>query len=515
MTKRALIYARVSYDDRKNESRNLEGQVEDGQAHCQEKGHRIVAELAEDDRGASGANWDLPMLNQALDMARAGEFDVLVTRELDRFARGLAKQLVVESEFKRLGVDVEYTDATYPDTPEGQLNKNIRAVIAEFEREKINQRMTRGRRNVVRGGRVMLHGNAAPYGYKVEESRDGLGRLTDKWLVIHEPEARIVRLVFDWYVYGDEDGKPLAINAIATKLTEMKVPTWTDVHGSPFERKRGYGEWGYSAVSKMLNNETYAGVWHYGKRGRSTTNDKVNWLALEVPAIVSRGVWEEAQERRAYNKRMTKRNVKYEYRLRGRVTCGFCGSRMIGRMEKGKYFYYYCPRACNRHVGESCENKYHKARLVDQETWKWVRGLMLKPEQLRRKLEEEQARLAQQSEHLANRLAVVDDLLAKNRREWEGLMSAFFADVPEEVLTERKARLKTTREALEAEWAELAAQLERETITDDQIISLERYAHRMYWDLDATECDGQEGEILDDLDVRVRLVTRTGGGWRG
>jgi DNA invertase Pin-like site-specific DNA recombinase len=60
-----------------------------------------VAELAEDDRGASGADWSLPKLNQALDMARAGEFDVFVTRELDRFARSLAKQLVIEGEFKR------------------------------------------------------------------------------------------------------------------------------------------------------------------------------------------------------------------------------------------------------------------------------------------------------------------------------------------------------------------------------------------------------------------------------
>lgn len=109
MSKRALIYARVSYDDRPNEDRNLEGQIEDGRAaYCQEKGYRIVVELAEDNRGASGADWDLPMLNQALEMARAGEYDVLVTRELDRFARGLAKQLVVESEFKRRGVDVEY-----------------------------------------------------------------------------------------------------------------------------------------------------------------------------------------------------------------------------------------------------------------------------------------------------------------------------------------------------------------------------------------------------------------------
>jgi site-specific DNA recombinase len=142
MSKRAVLYARVSGDDRHREGRNLAGQIE--------KGYRIVAELAEDDRGASGADWNLPKLNEALEMARAGELDVLVVRELDRFARGLAKQLVIEGEFKRHGVEVEYILAEYDNTPEGKLNKHIRAVIAEFEREKINQRMIRGRRRKVK-----------------------------------------------------------------------------------------------------------------------------------------------------------------------------------------------------------------------------------------------------------------------------------------------------------------------------------------------------------------------------
>jgi DNA invertase Pin-like site-specific DNA recombinase len=51
-----------------------------------------VAELAEDVQGASGASFELPKLNRVLDMAEAGEFDVLAVRELDRLSRNLAKQ---------------------------------------------------------------------------------------------------------------------------------------------------------------------------------------------------------------------------------------------------------------------------------------------------------------------------------------------------------------------------------------------------------------------------------------
>src|SRR5690606_26259570 len=113
-----------------SDGRNLPGQLEMCREHAAGRGWRVVAELAEDDRGASGADLDLPELARALSMARAGEFDVLVTRELDRLARGLAKQLIVEAELKSAGVDVEYVLGEYANTPEGTLQKHVRAVIA-------------------------------------------------------------------------------------------------------------------------------------------------------------------------------------------------------------------------------------------------------------------------------------------------------------------------------------------------------------------------------------------------
>jgi len=107
---------------------------------------QIVEELAEDDRGAEGASFDLPQLKRILEMAKARLVDVVVVREIDRFSRSLAKQLIIEEELKRRGVRIEYTMAEYPDTPEGSLMKNIKASIAEYERLKISERVVRGRR---------------------------------------------------------------------------------------------------------------------------------------------------------------------------------------------------------------------------------------------------------------------------------------------------------------------------------------------------------------------------------
>ncbi len=136
MSKRAVLYARVSKDDTRNDGRNLDGQLEMCREYAQAHGWHVVAELAEDDRGASGASFELPQLNRVREMAQDSEFDILVVREIDRLSRSLAKQLIVEEELKRHGVQIKYALSEYPDTPEGSLMKNIRATIAEYEREK-------------------------------------------------------------------------------------------------------------------------------------------------------------------------------------------------------------------------------------------------------------------------------------------------------------------------------------------------------------------------------------------
>ena len=95
MAKRAILYARVSSDDRSNDGRNLAGQLDICREYAERQGWQIVAELAEDERGVSGARMDAPQLTRALDMATAGQFDVLVFREIDLLARDVGKQYIV------------------------------------------------------------------------------------------------------------------------------------------------------------------------------------------------------------------------------------------------------------------------------------------------------------------------------------------------------------------------------------------------------------------------------------
>ena len=160
------------------------GQARDGAVwhSLHSLGHMLIT-------GASGASLELPQLGAALAMAERNEYDILVVRELDRLSRNLAKQLIVEETLNRYGVKIEYVLSEYDDTPEGRLQKHVRATVAEYEREKIKERMVRGRRNKVKAGYVMVQGRP-PYGYRLSDDK--------KALVIWEPEAQFVRMMFEW-----------------------------------------------------------------------------------------------------------------------------------------------------------------------------------------------------------------------------------------------------------------------------------------------------------------------------
>ena len=284
MTKRAVLYARVSGDDSGKDGRNLAGQLDMCREYAERQGWQVVAELAEDEHGVSGARLDAPELNRALDMARGGQFDVLVVRELDRLARNLAKQLIVEEEFKRAAVEIVYVLGDYAQTPEGQLTKQLRAVIAEYEREKIRERSLRGRRQSVQSGNVLTHGRP-PFGYTFKRD-DGRGRL-----VVDEPTAAVVRLIFTLYARG------LTIRELADEVRGIPTPMDRVAYpGLADKKQRGYGDWAGSTLNRILTNPVYSGRFIYGGL------DSAEPIMVNVPAIITPELWAAVQQRREGNR---------------------------------------------------------------------------------------------------------------------------------------------------------------------------------------------------------------------
>jgi len=500
MTKRAVLYARVSSDDRGKEGRNLKGQIEMCREYALERDWHIVAEISEDDRGACGALFDLPGLNRLLGMAENREFDVLVVRELDRFARSLAKQLIAEEEFQRAGVDIEYVLGEYPDTPEGNLQKNIKASVAEYERLKIKERVSRGKRQKAKAGKVLVFARC-PYGY----------RIVDDMLTVYEPEAHVVRLIYNWYTHS-----AVPVRAIVRKLDEMGVPTAGDrADNGGVAKQQGYGKWCRSTVNRILSNETYAGTWYYNKWRRDGQSLQLRprdeWIPVAVPAIVTRETWEAAQVRKQKNKELARRNRKHIYLLSGMITCGLCGARVYSLPSHGR-LYYKCSRSRGEVLGERCSAPSFRAAMVDSAVWDWVCGLLMDPVALAEGLRAQQAERERSNAPLRTRLAVIDDLLADNRHQLERLLDLYLSgEFAKDALIERKTRLEATIKALEQEQRDLIAQIEAAALDDAEIESIQEFAREVGRGLNVAghDIEAQRG-ILEILNVAVVLTVESG-----
>lgn len=467
MTKRAVTYARVSSDDRNEGGLNLAGQLELCRTFALNKGYTIIAELAEDERGASGALLESPALKQALEMASRHEFDILTVREIDRFARSLAKQLIVEEEFQKLGIELDFAIESYDNSPEDSLQKNIKAVIAEFEGVKINERTRRGRQQKVKSGNVLVHGKP-PYGYRLIQ-QNGKSELT-----IHEPEARIIRLIFTWFVLGEENTPPLSSREIARRLREASFPR-------PSHRADSTKGWSSATVQRILCNETYAGVWHYGKaanrNGKRVTHPNHRWLPVQSPSIITPEIWKMARRRRSENVRHSPRN---QYLLLDHATCTICGTRMATRSSDGKKHLYYFYLAARRKTHHCSNSRFYQADRIDNAIWPWPKSILSNPSVAESGLAELIKQNRETVSPLQKWLEIVRGLLNDYNDHMKKLADLYIdGNFTRERLMGRKKRLEAKVSGLVSEFAQLTEQLQASSFSPEQAELLKKFAQEI------------------------------------
>ncbi len=511
---RAILYARVSSDDRKNEGGNLKGQIEMGRSYAASNNYSIITELSEDDRGDSGYDIDLPQLNKVREMAHAGQFDVLVVREIDRLSRNLAKQLIVEEELKRAGVRIEYVLGEYPDTAEGRLQKHIKGSIAEYEREKIKERMYRGKLRQINNGYVMT--SQAPFGYNLSIDKNG-----NATFEVNSVESEIVRYIFQQFVDG------LTIGKIQKALTNSDIPTPSDLKAYAGRgRKTERGQWGRATVAKILKNETYAGVWYFGKENKEKyrkpdgtrgykkiSNPRSQWKAVEVPAIINRIVYDYARQRLTENKERRGKRKAGEYLLSKRITCSKCGRKMAGTKIKAReqsWEYYYCPSNRKEDIWGDCDQKYIRKKLVDDTVWNWLQGILSDKNKLKEELDAIEARKGSKNTLLQKQLEAANQQIQTLEQELKDLLNlakglksggrAYAA-----VMTDIE-RVEDTITKLEAQQQQIKTQIEGIALTEEKRKQLEFYAAKVAEGVEVANIDFDlRRQIIETLDLSVNV----------
>jgi putative DNA-invertase from lambdoid prophage Rac len=191
---KAAIYARVSTFDQEPEN-----QLQELRRYVEARGWSVVEFV---DRGVSGAKDRRPALDQLVVEARRRRFDVLVCWRLDRLGRNLKHLITLLEDLQALGVAfvslAEGIDAT---TPAGKLQLHILGAIAEFERERIRERvlagLARARRQGKRLGRPrrtdVLERAQAVEGLSVRRAAERLGvsrSTAQRWLAATQKSHR-------------------------------------------------------------------------------------------------------------------------------------------------------------------------------------------------------------------------------------------------------------------------------------------------------------------------------------
>ena len=222
-----------------------------------------------------------PSFLRMIEDAKNHKFDLIVTREVCRFARNTVDTLVVTRELKNYGIEVYFVeDNIWTMDGDGELRLTIMATLAQEESRKTSERVKAGQKISRDNG--VLYGNGNILGY------DRVGNT----YVINEDQAETVRMIFDLYDQGH------GMMQISKILTERK-------------RKNSNGEvkWATSKISRMLHNSTYKGYQAYlksfsnnfleQKRINNHNESTYMYVKGDYPAIICEEQWERVQRKMA------------------------------------------------------------------------------------------------------------------------------------------------------------------------------------------------------------------------
>ena len=275
--RRVSIYGRVSTEHEAQLSA-LENQMQWYEDQARYHPNWTVVETYIDEGITGTQAKKRPAFLRMLEDARQGKFDLIVTREVCRFARNVVDTLVVTRELKSIGVEVFFIeDNIWTMDGDGELRLSLMATLAQEESRKTSERVKAGQKISRDNG--VLYGNGNILGYD---------RVGDTY-VINEEQAETVRMIYDLYLQGYGSMK------IANILTERKRKTAS-----------GLVKWSISNIMRAIRNATYTGTKCYNKsRSNNFLEQKrINNLDMstyeyvegDFPAIISQEVWDKAQE---------------------------------------------------------------------------------------------------------------------------------------------------------------------------------------------------------------------------
>lgn len=322
---------------------------------------------------------DRPRVQELLADVERGCWTGVFVVEVERLARGNTRdQGIVSDCFKYSSTKIITPVKTYdPNNEFDEEYFEFGLFMARREFKMITRRLQRGRIASVTEGKYIS--STAPYGY----TRVKIPKDKGYTLEIVDEEAKVVRMIFDWYCNGVvlDDGSRAAFGAdrIARRLDSLGI------------HPRSSSSWSKATVNDMLSNPTYCGDVRHGYRKyskaisngnitkRRTVNDKCTQNTGRHPAIIDRELFDKVQQMKKINKKnTTPSNMTLQNPLSGLVYCKKCGTMMtrLAPNSRNKYSTLKCPnRYCNNISSPLFLVEEHVLKFLE----KWVNNYKVNP----------------------------------------------------------------------------------------------------------------------------------------
>ena len=352
-SQRAVAYCRVS-SDHDDQLSSLANQKQYWEEYIEGNPSMIFCGLYVDEGLSGTSTLKRDGFNQMIRDARQNKFDVILTKEVSRFARNTIDVLSYTRQLKELGIGVYFqNDNIYSLDKDGELRLSLMATLAQEESRKTSERVKWGHKRAMNNG--VVFGADRILGYD----------LINKKLTINEEEAEIVRKIFNWYREGE------SLHGIVRKLADIG-----------FTRGKLNGSIDHTWVKRALTNEKYCGdlvqrkyyttdyLTH--KQIKNTGEEPLIIIEDNHPSIVTKEVWKEVQNKLLGNrKKFKEEGVGYSRHVwGGKMTCGNCGKKFRRRVLKNKDGsdrpVWICPTAYDKGK-KGCENSsYIREEILEQ-----------------------------------------------------------------------------------------------------------------------------------------------------
>ena len=339
-------YCRVS-TDKSDQLNSLETQKEFFLEYTKRTGDNLIKLYA--DEGISGTKIkNRKDFQRMLADAEKGLFDMVVVKDISRFARNTVDLLQSVRRLKSLGIETQFLTANMTSMGNSEFVLTIFGALAQEESANTSKRIKFGKKMNAEKGRVPN----IVFGYDKT-----IGDYFN--LSINENEAMAIRQIFQWYTEEGYGG-----SKIANMLNERGIKT-----------KRG-NNWSQNSVCRILTNEIYTGKIINGKEeiadfltGQRKEKDESEWFVTIRPElrIIEDEVFDKAQDilkGRHDSFKITHERQSNKYLFSTLIKCKECGwsFRRTVRQYKNTYVRWVCS-GHNGKGADSCPN----AVTVDEE----------------------------------------------------------------------------------------------------------------------------------------------------